>query len=557
MANTSFHLQTKLPTDSSTARPALGGLACAPNRDELIQATEAELSRLFRQSFSILNVATASVELRGKEDPGIDWYRWLPALQEIANRGQPAFFEEASPMLALAIPLQVDDDTLVAVSTFVTSEIKSPASITASAKTMSVEPASLFAWSQDRLVWPPHAVLPLAEKFCELFSYQHKLGQQTLRANESSTQLMNTFEEITLLHRLIQQLSLSGGVHELCEMVAQWLDDVLPAECVALSLSVVGDELSGGQQVNEPVLVSIGDSPVDSSTLASLATALGEKSQLGTVVLGHIATNATDWPFPGIRDVVSVPIRTAETNFGWIVAINHTAGKFGQPSSESGFGTVEASLMGSVAAILGIHCGNLDLYQQQADFFSSMVRSLTSAIDAKDPYTCGHSDRVARLSVLLANQLGCTTEEIDTLYLSGLLHDIGKIGIDTNILRKEGPLTKAEYEHIKTHPELGHEILHGVKQLDKVLPIVLHHHEAWDGSGYPHGLKGEECTKLARIAAVADSIDAMSSDRSYRKGMSDDKLDAILRDGSGKQWDATVIDAVFQVREEIREIGKS
>ena len=124
------------------------------------------------------------------------------------------------------------------------------------------------------------------------------------------------------------------------------------------------------------------------------------------------------------------------------------------------------------------------------------------------------------------------------------------------MLRKPGPLTPAEFEHIKTHPELGCRILDGVKQLDKVLPVVRHHHEAWNGGGYPAGLKGEETPFLARIVAVADSIDAMSSDRPYRKGMPDEKLDAILRDGAGKQWDPKIVEAAFQVRDELRRIGK-
>jgi HD-GYP domain-containing protein (c-di-GMP phosphodiesterase class II) len=164
---------------------------------------------------------------------------------------------------------------------------------------------------------------------------------------------------------------------------------------------------------------------------------------------------------------------------------------------------------------------------------------------------------VARLSVCLARRIGCTEDELDTIYLSGLLHDIGKIGIDDNVLRKPGALTEAELEHIKTHPRLGYKILDGVKQLDKVLPVVLHHHEAWDGGGYPDGLKAEECPKLARIVAVADSIDAMSSDRPYRRGIPDEKLDKILHEGAGRQWDSQVIDAAFQVRDEIRKIGHS
>jgi putative nucleotidyltransferase with HDIG domain len=208
-----------------------------------------------------------------------------------------------------------------------------------------------------------------------------------------------------------------------------------------------------------------------------------------------------------------------------------------------------------VSAILGIHSANRELYRQQSEFLASVVQALTSAIDAKDPYTCGHSDRVARVSVRLAQELGVDEETISTLYMAGLLHDIGKIGIDDNVLRKPGRLTDAEYEHIKLHPELGHRILADIRQLSNVLPVVLHHHEQWDGRGYPHGLAGEEIPLLARIAAVADAYDAMSSDRPYRKGMPPEKVEAIFRDGAGRQWDAKVVEAFFSVLDEIHDIS--
>ncbi len=123
------------------------------------------------------------------------------------------------------------------------------------------------------------------------------------------------------------------------------------------------------------------------------------------------------------------------------------------------------------------------------------------------------------------------------------------------MLRKPGKLTPAEYDHIKTHAEIGHKILCDIKQLEDVLPVVLHHHEQWNGKGYPRGLSGADIPYLARIVAVADSFDAMGSDRPYRPGMSDEKLDAILREGAGSQWDAEVVAAFFRARDAIREIA--
>jgi putative nucleotidyltransferase with HDIG domain len=181
---------------------------------------------------------------------------------------------------------------------------------------------------------------------------------------------------------------------------------------------------------------------------------------------------------------------------------------------------------------------------------------LTSAIDAKDPYTCGHSDRVARIAVRLARELRCSSMMLNTLYMAGLLHDIGKIGIDDNVLRKPGRLTDAEYEHIKLHPELGYKILADLKQLHEVLPVVLHHHEQWDGGGYPKRLAGEDTPFLARITAVADAFDAMTSDRPYRKGMSIEKVEQIFRDGAGKHWDPVVIEAYFRCHNDIVEISR-
>jgi HD-GYP domain-containing protein (c-di-GMP phosphodiesterase class II) len=198
----------------------------------------------------------------------------------------------------------------------------------------------------------------------------------------------------------------------------------------------------------------------------------------------------------------------------------------------------------------------MELYGEQAELMGNMVQALTSAIDAKDPYTCGHSDRVARVSVRLGRELGCDSKTIETLYLSGLLHDVGKIGIDDHVLRKPGRLTDEEFDHIKTHPQLGYNILCGIKQLAPVLPVVLHHHEAWDGSGYPHGQAGEAIPYLARICSVADAYDAMGSDRVYRKGMIDERVDAIIRTGSGRQWDPAVVAAFFRVRDDIRDISR-
>jgi putative nucleotidyltransferase with HDIG domain len=425
---------------------------------------------------------------------------------------------------------------------------------------LGVEPDRAFRWASLRPVWPPQAIQQIAVAIAEKCALQQTNVQLKRQLADISSHLLMTFEEITLLHRLTEHLSIAKSVTDLCGMSVNWLADVIPAKSVAIwfeSMGQLHDEHALEQvKADEPLLIIHGNCPLQQSDFSQFIERLGPRVANEPLVLNRGATGSPTWYYPEVREIISVPIREGNRVFGWLLAVNHT-GAGDITNSEVEFGTVEACLMASVATILGIHCGNIALYHEQSEFFGSVVRALTSAIDAKDRYTCGHSDRVARLSVCLARQLGCDKTDLNTIYLSGLLHDIGKIGIDDNVLRKPGPLTPEEIEHIKTHPDLGCRILDGVKQLDKVLPVVRHHHEAWNGLGYPAGLKGDETPFLARIVAVADSIDAMSSDRPYRKGMGDEKLDSILRDGAGKQWDAKIVDAVFQVRDEIRLIGKS
>ena len=137
-------------------------------------------------------------------------------------------------------------------------------------------------------------------------------------------------------------------------------------------------------------------------------------------------------------------------------------------------------------------------------------------VEAKDTYTRGHSERVSRYSVLIGKHLGLSNEDLKILEIGGLFHDIGKIGITDSILQKEEKLTDEEYSEIKNHPSIGAKILSSASMFQDIIPIVLYHHEKYDGRGYPQGLKGEEIPYLARIAAVADSFDAMTSKRSYR-----------------------------------------
>ncbi|MGD6879400.1 HD-GYP domain-containing protein [Bacillus infantis] len=180
----------------------------------------------------------------------------------------------------------------------------------------------------------------------------------------------------------------------------------------------------------------------------------------------------------------------------------------------------------------------------------SFMTVLSAALDARDPYTSGHSMRVASFSRDIGKRLGLHDEELMQLYQTALLHDIGKIGVPDGVLQKEGKLTDEEFEYIKAHPVIGETILKQVQPAGEVaslLPGIRSHHERIDGQGYPDGLQGEEIPYFGRIIAVADSYDAMTSDRPYRKGMPPEKALHILESGKGTQWDPQVADAFIEL----------
>jgi len=189
----------------------------------------------------------------------------------------------------------------------------------------------------------------------------------------------------------------------------------------------------------------------------------------------------------------------------------------------------------------------LDSYDRNMrELFLSTIKSLAAAIDAKDPYTRGHSERVAFFSVAIARELGLDDKSLERVQIAGLLHDVGKIGIADAVLRKPDRLTDEEYGIIKGHPALGASIMGPIRQLKDIIPGMRHHHEALDGSGYPDGLAGGEIPLMARVIAVADTFDAMTSDRLYQKAKDDAFVIQTLLRLSGSRYDPKVVQAFIK-----------
>lgn len=239
---------------------------------------------------------------------------------------------------------------------------------------------------------------------------------------------------------------------------------------------------------------------------------------------------------PGGRASLCVPLVSPEGPIGAILIASE------RPNAR--FSSDDVRLLSTIANHVTIAVGNIELFSSLQEAYLATVRSLASAVDAKDTYTRGHSDRVAMYCMLVADRLSLTHDQKLALEMASYLHDIGKIGISESILMKPGHLDELEMAEMRHHPLIGANILRPIAFPWPITPVVRHHHEAFDGSGYPAGLRGEEIPLLARVLTVADSFEAMTSDRPYRRGMTTEEAIAELRLCAGTQFDPRVVAAM-------------
>jgi HD-GYP domain-containing protein (c-di-GMP phosphodiesterase class II) len=221
-----------------------------------------------------------------------------------------------------------------------------------------------------------------------------------------------------------------------------------------------------------------------------------------------------------------------------------------QKKNGGDFSAEELSLASRFANVAALSISKAGLHSELRMLFVHSIRALANAIDARDPYTSGHSERVTRFSVLIAERMGFQGERLEELRYASLLHDIGKIRIRDAILHKPGKLDDEEFEEMKRHPEYGVEIMQPVRAFQGILPYMLHHHERFDGRGYPAGLSGNQIPLQARIMCVADCFDAMTSDRPYRAGMPVEAAVAELRKWRGSQFDPEATDLFLALIQE-------
>ena len=248
-----------------------------------------------------------------------------------------------------------------------------------------------------------------------------------------------------------------------------------------------------------------------------------------------------------MSSVICAVLRSPRKRLGRAPAFDR--GPLQMPFDEDDFMLADA-----VAAHVAIGIESAMLVEEQREQFAQTVRSLARAVDLRDYSTGNHTRRVTDYALLLADELKLSPQESFQIQIGGPLHDIGKIAIDDAILRKPDRLTSAEFEAMKLHTVKGAAILESINALTLMIPIVRHHHERWDGAGYPDGLAADQIAITARIVAVADAFDAMTSERPYRKAMSTAAAYAELSNNAGSHFDPACVQAFLRLRPQVEQL---
>lgn len=375
--------------------------------------------------------------------------------------------------------------------------------------------------------------------------------QTTVRTDEQiemvGTELARVYEELVLLHKISTNMRVTESDANFLQLACDSLTDIVLVEGIAILLE---RQVDGERRF--VVAAGSGLIDIDERMAAILHSRLTDEIQKGVEA---VLDSEVDSPFrftwpDSIRNIMIVPLcakdnrdsslgpptRNGVSIIGLMVAVNRV--------DKPDFDSTDVKLFTSVASGCAVFIENGRLFNDLKELFVGSLKALTNSIDAKDQYTRGHSERVAFISRWIAERIRAAEpldeEQIHKVYLAGLLHDIGKIGIDENVLRKSGKLTPEERGCIQRHPSIGASILRGIKQMRDIVPGVRYHHERMDGKGYPDGLTADEIPLTGKIVGLADSFDAMTSKRVYRDAMSvEDALEEIRR-GLGTQFDETV-----------------
>ncbi len=362
-----------------------------------------------------------------------------------------------------------------------------------------------------------------------LFLHDQQRNQDANQALTSlSMNLAGTYEELSLLYHISSTMKVSQEPTSFLQDVCDELREVMGVETV---LAVVHDTR---MRMDNDILVRSGFDEIDSKQLRLLGAAyvLPQLQDPSSMVLDNaFNSDGNSFVVRGVRSLIAVPLSVEREVIGLLMAVN----KSGE------FDSYDAKLISSIAGQSSVFLANHRMYAELQELLVGVLQALTESIDAKDPYTCGHSRRVAEIAHRIAQAMGLPALRIQQIYLAGLLHDVGKIGIPEAILCKNGRLTDTEYTIIQQHPSIGAKILRRIRNLEPIIAGVLSHHERLDGRGYPNGLSGHDIPLEGRILCLADSWDAMTSQRTYREAMSLDRAIEEIRRCAGVQFDPELV----------------
>jgi len=357
-----------------------------------------------------------------------------------------------------------------------------------------------------------------------------------------SANLATTYEELSLLYRISGSMRVTQRPED---FLARTCRELLDVANISAAVAMID---SRAHSEEEDITVIEGHINADKETIREILTgSVAPKLAKGSraVLANDFAADnpiacGPDGP-PLIRNLIAVPLVAEEKAIGILVGIN---------KANADFDSVDEKLFNSIANQAAVFLSNNRLYAELQDLLMGVLYALTESIDAKDPYTHGHSQRVALVSKRLAEECGFDEAKAQRVYLSGLLHDIGKIGVSEAVLVKEGRLTEQEYEKVKRHPSTGAKILGGIHHLEDVIDGMLAHHERPDGMGYPFGLRGDEIPIEGLIVGLADAFDAMTSHRTYRNALPLQAAVAEIEKHAGTQFDQSLVEKFLLIDHE-------
>ena len=353
-----------------------------------------------------------------------------------------------------------------------------------------------------------------------------------------SQQLCNTYEEIKLLHKVGHGMDVVRHPRRFLQLVCQELLEVLPFRWIGVRL-MPGTELA--MLLGDTFVVEGLPAEDQERACGAITAFLAELKDTDARIFNE--GDASDLPDPVRslgRSLLIHPLVRGNQIYGAVIGVD-------KHGADARINTIDINLVDTTVASVKVFLDNAALYQDQHRMFLGTLEALTASIDAKDAYTCGHSRRVALLSQKIGAAAGLHEERVRRVHIAGLVHDVGKIGIPESVLCKPGRLTDEEFEIIKTHPDIGARILRDIPHFEDVIPGVLHHHERYDGKGYPAGLTGNSIPEFGRIIAVADSFDAMSSTRTYRSALHRARVLDEMRRCAGTQFDPIFVESFLSI----------